>query len=899
VNEPKTFRAIMLSSTFTDLKEHRARAIQAIQKLGYMARVMEHSGAQAEADVIDTSLTMVRDAIAYVAVLSHKYGQTPIDTVRNPNHLSITELEFNEAKRLNRPILLFIMGDDHLVKKADVETDSEKIKKLDGFRERAKQMPNDGVVHRIYEVFDSAEQFSTAAATALGNLVRYLERPTPGEERAPDQATSSHVSNIPISVPFHFLGRNDDLAAIDHALNGKDGRAAITALHGLRGVGKTTLAAAYAERSSASYRIVWWIRAETEATIRADLVGLGVQLGWIAGDLAEERAVAAVMDRLHSDGEPILLVFDNAIAPKELTKFLPRGKGRRVIVTSNAPNWGHMAATIEIEVWSKAVGAEFLKARSGRTTEYDAALALSEALEGLPLAHEQAAAYCERVGVTLAEYEVRFKDAPAEFMDNLQDASQAYHDGRTVAKTFSLAIDEAVRNHPAAEALITYGSLLASEPIPLYLFAEGVGQFDRVIGTDRDLEGAIVALRTLALIEREPIADERDTSVTTDCIRVHRLVRQVALARKPKGDLVDARGRLLRGMAAIYPLDVLNDSRTWPRARRLDAIAIALVSNGELSFAGVEESGADLLDRLAQFRQGSLAAYSQARSLFRLALSTRERALGKEHASTARSWNSLGDLSEAEGDSPGALQNYERALSIRKKVLDADAPELAESYNNVGYQLQIKDDFAGAQLHYQEALRIREKVLGANHPDTALSYNNLGFLARSQRQFARARTYYERALEIKQNTLGPEHLSTALSLNNLGYLLQLQGDINGARSRYRSALLIYRKALGLDHPDTAKVLDNLGMVLRSEGKPARALVMCTRALSVLDKTLGPTHPATTAAARHTVRLLRQMDRTDEADRTSARYGLAETWWSWAEAVIFRGVGQKRELERTS
>jgi hypothetical protein len=52
------------------------------------------------------------------------------------------------------------------------------------------------------------------------------------------------VSNIPIRVPTHFLGRDDALAAIETALHRYEGRVAITALHGLRGVGKTTLAAA-------------------------------------------------------------------------------------------------------------------------------------------------------------------------------------------------------------------------------------------------------------------------------------------------------------------------------------------------------------------------------------------------------------------------------------------------------------------------------------------------------------------------------------------------------------------------------------------------------------------------------------------------------------------------------
>ena len=48
-------------------------------------------------------------------------------------------------------------------------------------------------------------------------------------------------------------------------------RVAITALHGLRGVGKTTLAATYAEPRRADFRATWWIRVQTEMTMRADL----------------------------------------------------------------------------------------------------------------------------------------------------------------------------------------------------------------------------------------------------------------------------------------------------------------------------------------------------------------------------------------------------------------------------------------------------------------------------------------------------------------------------------------------------------------------------------------------------------------------------------------------------
>jgi hypothetical protein len=83
-----------------------------------------HSAAKADVDVIDSSLQMVREASAYALVISHKCGQTPFWPARNPRELSLTELEFNEAQRLNRPIRLLIMGNEHPVRAGDVETDT-------------------------------------------------------------------------------------------------------------------------------------------------------------------------------------------------------------------------------------------------------------------------------------------------------------------------------------------------------------------------------------------------------------------------------------------------------------------------------------------------------------------------------------------------------------------------------------------------------------------------------------------------------------------------------------------------------------------------------------------------------------------------------------------------------
>jgi TIR domain len=342
------------------------------------------------------------------------------------------------------------------------------------------------------------------------------------------------VSNIPIRVPEHFLG-DDSLAAIETSLARYEGRVAITAVHGLRGVGKTTLAAAYAEKHRGDYRATWWIGAQTDSTMRADLVALGVRLGWVVADEKEEPALKTVMERLGHEGEGILLIYDNAIDAAALKLYLPRGGAAKVLVTSNAPAWRGVAEPVEIRLWPKQIGADYFIARTGREAEREAAWVLSDALGGLPLAHEQAAAYCERLDITLGEYRKRCDTAPARLLDDARHAPAEYHDGLTVAKTFALAIEEAAKLHPAAEPLIVYAALLAPAPIPLFLFAEAREKFGEPLASaleDDGLDEAVAALRTFALIDRETIADERDASIKTDCIRLHRLVRQVAAARR-------------------------------------------------------------------------------------------------------------------------------------------------------------------------------------------------------------------------------------------------------------------------------------------------------------------------------------------------------------------------------
>jgi tetratricopeptide (TPR) repeat protein len=673
------------------------------------------------------------------------------------------------------------------------------------------------------------------------------------------------LSNIPVRMPEHFLGRDDALAAIDEGLKRYKGRIAVVALHGLRGVGKTTLAAAYADRHRAEYRATWWIRAQTPEGMRADLVALGLRLGWVAADAAEDAALARVLERLANEGQGILLIYDNALDAASLRPFLPKGGEARVLVTSNTHAWRGLASPVEIRLWPKEIGADYFLARTGRE-ERDAAEQLSDALGGLPLAHEQAAAYCERLSVSLSDYLKRFSAQPERLLDDARHAPADYHDGLTVAKTFGLAIAEAAKLHPAAGALLAHAAILPPEPIPLFLFRDGHEALDEPLKSGLAADGfdeALAALASFALIERQSVTDERDPAILTECFRLHRLVRQVADAND-SGRSGRAKA-LIRALKHIYPPDAFDQPQQWSRCRRMRPIIFGFVETETDDISGVELDLASLLHSVGSLDLYLLAANERTRVLIERALSIREKLLGPEHPDVATNLNSLGGvLLRVGGDLPAARAHFERALAIREKVLGPDHQYTAASLGNLATATMHLGDLSGARPLYERALALQERVLGADHPDTATVVHNLAGLLYVMGDYTASRATYERALAIRDKMLGPDHPATTTTIHNLARLLHAVGDLAAARRMAERAVETYERTLGPAHPQTSVALSTLGLVLAALGDRAEARRHFERALAIDEAEAGADGIQTSLSLSNLGRVLMEADDFDGA-----------------------------------
>ena len=91
---------IYISSTYGDLKDYREKAYRVLRRLGHDVVAMEDYVATDQRPLAKC-LADVAACDVYVGVFAHRYGYVPEED--NPDHRSITELEYRHAAALGIP----------------------------------------------------------------------------------------------------------------------------------------------------------------------------------------------------------------------------------------------------------------------------------------------------------------------------------------------------------------------------------------------------------------------------------------------------------------------------------------------------------------------------------------------------------------------------------------------------------------------------------------------------------------------------------------------------------------------------------------------------------------------------------------------------------------------------
>ena len=673
-----------------------------------------------------------------------------------------------------------------------------------------------------------------------------------------------------------------------------------TVLTGMRGSGKTQLAAAVATRCEEDgWPIVAWINAASREELVADLYELALRIGMDAPkDIPPATIVRRFLDQLHSaDAADRLFVFDNVENLDDLKGLTPKGSGVRVVITTTRHlDWDSLGwLPLKVGVFDREQSITLLCQRTGDTRR-DAADQIAEALGDLPVAVTQAAATAKWGGYTLSDYLDRLSSHPLESSISRLEGDD-YPDAVGVALfiAYEQALEQLRATHPPQEriaiSLLDALSLLAASGVPTHWLLELHDDSNPVRDTLSFLKSASILQESIdgkkSIIHRLQGQVYRETYLSDQEKLSEASAHTTTLLNKVDVDRIEyfeqqrqETRNLVEQIGAATSQDhshpLFSDpefvallATTIRNAADLGMPQLALTLTDSVTQAG-KSLGPNQPHTLAA-RHNLACAYqdtgrlNEAITLHQQTLENLTGILGPDHPSTLASRNNLagaylesGRLDEAIGLHRQTLEDSTRALGPVNLTTLASRNSLANAYYHAG---RIDDAIT---LH-QQNLDDRTHILGPHHPQTLASRNNLADAYQATGKLDDAITLHQQNLDDRTHILGPHHPDTLASRHNLASAYRDAGRLNDAIYLHQQNLESLTCILGPHHPQTLASRNNLASAYQAIGRLNDAIRLFEQTLEDFENLFGPNHPLTLASRNNLAEAYRSAGRFEEAE----------------------------------
>lgn len=674
------------------------------------------------------------------------------------------------------------------------------------------------------------------------------------------------IWHIPYQRNPFFTGREDVLSQLHRALqeNTVVALSHLQGISGLGGIGKTQTALEYAYRYSSDYHAVFWVQADSTAVLTSGFVSLAHLLNLPERDEQGQRIIVEAVLRWLRLNRGWLFVFDNMDDLSVAEPFLPKAGPGHILFTTRAHSLSGIAQRLEVRKMEPEIGALLLLRRAGllalsarldTTTLTDGVIAceISQELDGLPLALDQAGAYIQEAPCPLADYLALYRTRRREVLQIRGSFDQNYP--ASVATTWSLSFEKIHQANPAAAELLNFCAFLAPDSIPEKLLTAGaayVGDILSSIAIDPvQLDLACKEVLRFSLFHRGA-----DRSVIT----MHRLVQTVLQENLPAEKRTLCQQRAVSVVSVAFPSV---EYENWSDCQQL-------LPHAQVCAEWMKQlphpllQGARLLLR-AGYYSHERAQEKEAASLLEQSLVVFKNIYGPTHNLVADTLNNLALVYKTQGKQRDAEALLLQALSIDAQTQGTHGGS-ARSLNNLANLYQEQSRYQEAEALFLQALELDVQNYGSGHVEVATDLNNLALLYRIQGRYQEAEPLACRALAIKEKEHGHEHPAIAKNINNLAAIYYEQGLYEKAEPLYERALAIRMQVYEAGHPEVANSLNNLALLYEKQGKTAQAEAYFKQALAMKIAVYGEKHSTVANTQNNLAQLFQGQKKYREAEK---------------------------------